>query len=428
MTAVFTAIVAGLLVMLLLWSATATLVRWQPMLGAWLYAPTVQRAIVMLGVGVAVIGIGQSLSATNNSQINVTTTAPSARAEPTPLPTQFSNQADPYNAIVSESAVTRTLGFARPMLPPSALAIDLKTFPRPDGDNGRGLHWFPNTYQSPTVVTAFVPELVAMRIKWVTFVQGLEDYELEANEYLVRSLLTHGIMPVMRVEARIGAMDLRRFRRVVEKYRGLGVAYIQIYNEPNLKDEWRDEGVGTPQQFASFWLDAAEIVAASHGLTGLAAMSPGGDVDDYDYLRAVLESLGKTRRYDVLRRTWLAVHNYSGGRPSDFVGDDAGYGRYRRYASLSRTVLGVTLPMIGTEGGPQPAERGRPAPADAQTQARWITEAFQSLRTREPYWLAYSPWLIGNAVGGGTDARWEGAAWFKVDRVEPVVEFVKRLL
>jgi hypothetical protein len=31
---------------------------------------------------------------------------------------------------------------------------------------------------------------------------------------------------------------------------------------------------------------------------------------------------------------------------------------------------------------------------------------------REPYLLAFAPWLIGNAVGGGHDPRWEGAAWF----------------
>lgn len=427
MTTIFGAIVAGLMVILALWALVVVLARWQPALATWLYAPIVQRAIVILSVGVVLMVAGRGLSSASGSTSSTMAAMPPLSIEFMPTPPASITESSLYNILVFESTFTRTLISARPMLPPSTLALDLKAFPRPAGDNGRGLHWFPTTSQTKAVVDTFVPELVAMCIKWLTFVQGLEDYELNANDYLVRSLLKLGIMPVMRVEARIGAMDMLRFRRVVEHYRALGVRYIQIYNEPNLKDEWHDGKVATPEQFTSLWLEAAEIVITANGFAGLAALSPSGDpstgsgqaVSDYDYLRATLEALSHTRRYDVLQRTWLAVHNYSGGRPSDFVGDEAGYGRYRRYAAISRVMLGTVLPMIGTEGGPQPA--------DAQTQARWIAEAYQSLRAREPYWFAYSPWLIGNAVGGGKDARWERAAWFKVDRVEPVVEMVKRL-
>jgi hypothetical protein len=156
-------------------------------------------------------------------------------------------------------------------------------------------------------------------------------------------------------------------------------------------------------------------------------MSPDGDLSDYDYLRLTLEAVGSRAPREILSRAWLSVHNYSGGLPQDFVGDDGGYGRYRRYAAISRTALGVVLPMIGTEGGPQPSEPGHPAPADPQVQARWIVEAYKSLAKREPYWLAYSPWLIGNEVGGGTDPRWEGAAWYKVSNLESVVKLVKEL-
>jgi hypothetical protein len=48
---------------------------------------------------------------------------------------------------------------------------------------------------------------------------------------------------------------------------------------------------------------------------------------------------------------------------------------------------------------------------------------------REPYLLAFAPWLIGNAVGGGHDSRWEGAAWFTGTlnqvRARPVVDKAK---
>ncbi len=59
--------------------------------------------------------------------------------------------------------------------------------------------------------------------------------------------------------------------------------------------------------------------------------------------------------------------------------------------------------MIITEGGLGNADQ--------------MTDAIASMyrfvaNQREPYLLAFAPWLIGNAVGGGHDPRWESAAWF----------------
>ena len=110
-----------------------------------------------------------------------------------------------------------------------------------------------------------------------------------------------------------------------------------------------------------------------------------------------------------------------------FVADDAGYGRYRQYAAISRQVLGVILPMIGTEGGPQPTNADQWRRTEDAWQTQWYVDAFQSLANREAYWFAFSPWLIGNLAGGGTDSRWESAAWFKVDRIEPVVPALRNL-
>ena len=44
----------------------------------------------------------------------------------------------------------------------------LGDFPRPAGDNGRGIHWIPTGTQSPEVVDRFVAEAKAMKITWVT--------------------------------------------------------------------------------------------------------------------------------------------------------------------------------------------------------------------------------------------------------------------
>ena len=423
MSASVTAIVTGALVGAAVWLLFTLLGQRYPDLTAFAASPLMPKVSLGAGALVAFMLISRTLPATASTPSESVPAAGATRV-PFVIPT---TPPGARNVLVWESTYTKTLVSTRPILPAGTVNVPLGSFPRPLGDNGRGLHWFPTTAQSRQVVDTYVAELVAMHIKWLVFVQGLEDYELAANDYLVSALVKNGIMPVMRIEARVGEMDLGRLSQVIKRYRALGVPYFQLYNEPNLNREWKNGLAGSADTFASLWLEAATVVVSLDGWPGIAAMSPDGDLSDYDYLRLTLEAIGKRTPREILSRTWLSVHNYSGGLPQDFVGDDGGYGRYRRYAAISRAALGVVLPMIGTEGGPQPSEPGHPAPADPQTQARWIVEAYRSLAKREPYWLAYSPWLIGNQIGGGTDARWEGAAWYKAGDAEPVVKFAKEL-
>jgi len=311
-------------------------------------------------------------------------------------------------------------------VPADHLAVDLTAFPRPPGDNGRGIHWIPTTHQSPAVVDRYIDEVRAMDIKWVVLLNGLEDYELTANDYLVRKLVASGIQPVMRLESRVQPLDAGRVAKVVTQYRPLGVHYYQIFNEPNLHREWGEGGGHQPERFADLWADAAMTVLANGGLPGLAAMSPSGDTSDYEYLARSLAHLVVQNRYHVLNRTWLSVHNYTGGVPVDFIGDTAGFGRYRGYAGICRAVLGTPLPMIGTEGGVTPADGAWPGGATSQQEAEWIAQAYDFMATRrESYLLVYSPWVLANFAGGGRDARWEAAAWFQVDGPRPVVAAVQ---
>jgi hypothetical protein len=314
---------------------------------------------------------------------------------------------------------------------PGRLAVNLATWPHPKGDNGQGLHWFPTTGQSREVVDRFVPELLAMRIKWVVFLNGLNDYDLGANDYLVQQLARHNIEPVLRVEARVGPLDLGRLRKLVTHYRRLGVHYFQVFNEPNLDREWGAGFPHTPDRFVQYWLPAARVVVQHGGYVGLAPMSPGGDYSDYEFLRGSLSTLVAGKEYAVLNRAWISVHNYTSGSPADFIDDVRGFGRYRRYAAISRAVLGAVLPMLGTEGGSAPPAQS-PHPWDDQgpeasweVQAGWIQAAYRFMSHSEPYFFCYSPWLIGNKVGGGHDERWESAAWFKQAGHEEVVDRVK---
>ncbi len=279
--------------------------------------------------------------------------------------------------------------------------LPLSSFPRPADDNGRGLHWFPTTRQTRAVVDRFVPELTAMKIRWLVILQGMNDWDLIANDYLIDRLNAEGIRTVMRIDRRIGAMDGKRLGWIIARYRERGVRYFQVFNEPNANEEWSTDAPHTPEQFATYWIQAAEVIAANGGLPGFAPMSPQSDDSDLVFFQAALEELKRLGRYDLVNMMWVSVHNYG-----DFDirnPTDGGFFRYRSYDAIVRKVFGGSVPIIITEGGM----------GDAESLANIIAPLYRFVaNAREAYLLAFVPWLIGNTVGGGDDPRWETAAWF----------------
>ncbi len=301
-----------------------------------------------------------------------------------------------------------------------ARPLSLREFPRPAGDNGRGMHWIPTVYQTPDVVDRFVRELQDMKIKWAVILNDGTD--TERNDYLVQRLVQAGIMPVMRVyTAGLNPIPPDELEELVRYYRARGVYYYQLYNEPNLRFEngGREPDVG---RYLDLWVPAARAVIRAGGFPGFGALSPSGDVDDLEFLRAALRELKRRRQVDVLDRAWLSIHNYIGHYPVEDTGDGQGFFRYRRYADILWQELGRYMPMIGTEGGAYTANG-----LSIEEQVERVRKAYAYMARREPYFLAYSYWIIANEAGGGRDPAFSHQALFRPDGVSPVVSALKEL-
>jgi len=351
---------------------------------------------------------------------------------PAPMPTlavYWPTPAATVSPYTWEETYTTTVAVAS--LPPDTqrqlCPVYLHLWPRPTGDNGRGLHWFPTTTQRRDVVDLFVAELVAMRIKWVVVLNGTAEWDIHANDYLVTRLREAGLMPILRIVADVGPLDPAVVRDIVRHYRPLGVYYYQLFNEPNLHDQWAVPEPHTPERFAAYWLPLAEIVVNEQALAGLAPLSPGGDVSDYVFLQRSLAYLAQQNRWCILARTWVGLHNYTFGVPPDYVADEQGFARYRRYNAIVVATLGESRPILSTEAGPGPADsRWNPDPAATPAvQASWVVAAYAHMRNAPAYFFCHSPWLIGNQAGGGHDERWEPIAWFQKGGALPVVGRLK---
>jgi len=285
--------------------------------------------------------------------------------------------------------------------------IPYEAFPTPPGDNGWGMHWMPNTSQDQGIVDRFVAEMVKMHIKWVVFLNDGTD--IGSNDYLVDKLVASGIMPVMRLyRSGVLAYDGNIYEMVTH-YRAKGVYYYQLYNEPNVNVE-NHQGFANPTQYAQAWAASARSVISAGGLPGIGAFSPGGAYDHNEFLARTLQALDYNGESHLLNHAWLSVHNYHGLRAFD---DPGGFLLFREYDEIVRSHIGRSLPMIGTEGGSYSA--------DPHVETQFIAHHYTYMRDAEPYFLAYSTWLLANREGGHYDESWEWQTLFRAGYIHPAV-------
>jgi len=283
--------------------------------------------------------------------------------------------------------------------------LGLEDFPRPVGDNGRGVHWIPTLHSTPETVDRFVQKAADMHMKWVVLLN--DGVSIGDNDYLVKRLVANGIMPVMRVFTNglqpIGG-DVESF---VRHYTAMGVSYFQLYNEPNLMVETHGQppDVG---RYLDLWIPAAKRVVAAGGLPGIGALSPQGEMDDRQFLSGMLDDLLARGEGGLLDRTWLAVHNYTGPRP---MSDPDGFLRFRQYDAIARAKLGRSLPMVGTEGGTHVGPG-----VDERQQVDMVMDAYRYMSGHpDPYNFSYTYWIIANEAGGGRDSSFRQHALYRED-------------
>jgi hypothetical protein len=363
-------------------------------------------------------------------------------------------------------------------------ANPLAAYPRPAADNGRGVHWSPTTQRLPReVVDYFVPELRAMGIKWVKFLQ--DDRPDVADPYLVEQLVANGVEPVMRVYQPVN-QPYRHLAELAAAAGKLGVHYFELYNEPNVAGPaggWPAREPVNIERMVDLWIAAAREVRAGGGQPSLPPLAGGGSVDDLVFLRRFLDGVRARGQADLLPGAWLAVHNYFLNHPLDYPTDpvnvddvplseaeiaergltpqqveaidharriaklpraqggfwvgntiDADSNAFRKfdaYAHVFYGRFGYYLPVIGTEGGAVAgaAEDPRYPPVREQDVTALTLGAYHALLDDAPgYFFAHMPWLLANrAAADYADERFESAAWYKDRRgaTLPVVGALK---
>ena len=340
----------------------------------------------------------------------------------------------------------------------------LNHFPRPAGDNGRGVHWSHSQYAWGKDNWDFWKDQIqAMNLKWI---KVLDDGSGSVMGFIKR-LIDIKVMPVIRFyreepnPGRIGSREAATVRRYAE----LGAVYFETNNEPDLALEW-DNRRRPPN-----WLDIvvdnfiieADMIREMGGYLLFPAFGPGGRGNPFQLI------VEKGRRDLLDGNCCLAIHNYCLGRPLDYPNDpittqgapltleeweDRGgmwawemwheqvnehrrrlanpnanimedstcFRAFEYFDALVNEAVGHSIPMFTTEGGYNVGQRAGTTAGDdprypkptPEWAARLTDDMFRYIEEDAPdYYFACMPWLIAvSRMGIWGDAFENQGPWF----------------
>lgn len=279
----------------------------------------------------------------------------------------------------------------------------LRTWPRPSGDNGRGMHFLQTHQYDVLEAQRQVNRLVWLGIKWATVIYRDHD-QLRRTAPLFQAA---GITVVWRPFVR-PYQSYVSWAEDVMFLRQRGIApYMQLYNEPELEQEW--DGVCATDQaiYLRVLLPAVRQIYDAGGYAGLQLMSP-------EWLRATLRALKAAGMHHVFERVFFIPHLHGLNHPPDYTEDIHGVLGFRAFAQVFAEELGFVPVMIAGEGGWRLGEhQDTRFPAISEVLHRdYHLEVFDWFRTGrlsdgEPlpdYLFAFCPWLLSDPV--------DPAAWF----------------
>lgn len=315
--------------------------------------------------------------------------------------------------------------------------MDLKQYPRPNDDNGIGIHFGLDLRQ--TSLDTFTQKMLELRIKWC-LVAHADEMQLERAAMVIGSA---GMFPILRWICHID-QNILDFVRLVQVFRHLNLpAYVQIFNEPSEEREWRD-GVPKPRVFVARWCDHATRVVEVGGYPGLQVLEP-------SELRSILRELKARNASAVIERLWFCPHPYGGNHPPDYpydkrnqydhpgstlTGSDVTVLQFLEFAPVFEEELGFVPPFIAGEGGWQyrNAEDGRYAKVEDRLHAtyhtsvfEWFREGILSNRQALPdYLFAFCPWILFGSEADAWYSRTTGTRQETIDAVKAIPPFVRK--
>jgi hypothetical protein len=336
------------------------------------------------------------------------TPVPTPTSSPTPVPSPTASATVAPSPSPTAEIVTPTIALPEPTETPKPTPtpwqmqlrddlppLRLQDWPRPEGDNGWGVHFVSNQYFTERDLDVQIPRMKELGFKWALVVYGDENVLRMAAPRFKEA----GIVVIW-----------RRMLRAHDPYydwgRDIGILqeagmppYMQAYNEPTLQAEWDEE------QEMDEWLFIDLLLTASRDIYNAGGYVGWQFVDD-EWLADALHALQTHGGERVYQRMFFVPHAYGLNHPPDYDDDVNAVLGFLHYAGLFQREIGYVPPMIVGEGGWKFGgdDDSRFPIVDENLYGEYYGELYDwfrsgTLSNGEPlpdYLFAFCPWLIAS--------------------------------
>ncbi|MGE5139662.1 MAG: hypothetical protein ACM3JD_09385 [Rudaea sp.] len=357
--------------------------------------------------------------------------------QPTALPTVVSATrthapAPPPQAtdLPTETAAITPTATITPTPPPLPLRDDLppltlKDWPRPENDNGLGIHFIATGYYDAAELDREIARMQSLHLKWALVLYADENHlQLAATKFKAA-----GITVVWR-------KTLRPFQRYLSWGRDIDILnrigmppYMQLYNEPELPFEWENQPVD-PDLYMENLLQAAKDVYNAGGYPGIQFL-------DDDNLRQFITQIYARQGEPLFHRMFFVAHAYGLNHPPDYAQDSNGVLGFVIFAQIMQRRLGFIPPIIVGEGGWKVGsqEDTRFPPVDETRHRDYTLAVFNWFRTGvmsngnplPDYLFAFCPWMLaGSDEAGAWYDAFNGNRTLTIAAVQAIPAFVRK--
>ena len=249
--------------------------------------------------------------------------------------------------------------------------MEVYEYPRPPGDTGIGLHWFPDAHHyRPGDLATFAPELSALGVSWLATVSDLDH---TVPEPFIRGLRELSIEPIVRIcPSKVVYLDPERLRELCQRYASWEVHYVHVYREPNMRDRWAQwDPRALPERFMTYLLPCLETLYSIEGIIPLLTpLAPGGDYDDLRFLSWCLDIIIRLGHHYLFDKLAIGIQNYAFNKSLSWgeggsdrwpcaqpyytppgCEDHVGFRLFEWYDTLVRRRIRRSLPLICCESG-----------------------------------------------------------------------------
>ena len=242
--------------------------------------------------------------------------------------------------------------------------------PRPEGDNGIGLHDDGNAGDGPGTIGfmhSLIDAMADLGFSWLKF---LTDVNHKSGRLaLIEHARRKNIMPIVRpFRQPCHPSGYNLYEDYIKAVLNAGCPYIEVGNEPNLaaiecRKLYPAYAYGDIKGHAAFvnllydqWCSEADKIRRLGGIPLFPAMSPTAYTNDEVFFHHALYEqiigLGKLRGdlHWAFEGAGIAIHNRPCGNPLD----DPGACSFRDYEWIEaqfKAALGREIPLFGTEAG-----------------------------------------------------------------------------